>query len=225
MKKILWRASLAGAAALAAQGTALAQVAGSTTTVAVAVNESTQLAMGWSVKKTLMGKTIYNETGVAVGKIEDLIIAPGKFVSYVIVGAGGFVGIGRHDVAVPVSQIENRSGKLVMPGATKDNVKAMPEFAYADDSARRKQFIAAADADLAKARTQVDAMQKKASLAAADTKTKIDTQVAAVQVDLKAADDKLGEMKSAAANRWKEFEADVTAAMARVRKSLDMTGA
>ena len=44
--------ALAGGAA----GTATAQVAGGTTTVGVSVSESTQLAMGWSVKKSLLGK-------------------------------------------------------------------------------------------------------------------------------------------------------------------------
>lgn len=84
-------------------GPATAQVAGGTTTVDTAVIESTRLAMGWSVKKTLMGKTVYNEAGQKVGKVEDLIIAPDRNLSYVIVGAGGFIGIGRHDVAIPVS--------------------------------------------------------------------------------------------------------------------------
>jgi sporulation protein YlmC with PRC-barrel domain len=92
--------------------------------------------MGWSVKKTLMGKTIYNDAGVKVGKVEDLIISPDKNVSYLIVGAGGFVGIGRHDVAIPVSQIQDKAGKLVLPGATKDTIKGMPEFAYAKDAGK-----------------------------------------------------------------------------------------
>ena len=106
MKKTLIAASLA-VAALSSQPV-MAQVAGGTTSMGVAVVETTQLAMGWSVKKTLMGKTVYNETGAKVGKVEDLIISPDKFVSYVIVGAGGFVGIGRHDVAIPVA-LEKRS--------------------------------------------------------------------------------------------------------------------
>ena len=95
---------------------AQAQVAGGTTTATVSITESTQLAAGWSVKKTLMGKTLYNEAGDKVGKVEDLIISPDKNVSYVIVGAGGFIGIGRHDVAIPVAQIQDRGGKLVMAG-------------------------------------------------------------------------------------------------------------
>lgn len=52
-----------------------------------------------------------------VGKVQDLIISPDANVSYVIVSAGGFVGIGRHDVAIPVTQIQGPSGKLVMTGA------------------------------------------------------------------------------------------------------------
>ena len=111
-------ATLALLGALYASGPVQAQVAGGTTTVDTSVIESTTLAMGWSVKRTLMGKTIYNDSGQKVGKVEDLIISPDKSVSYVIVGAGGFVGIGRHDVAIPVTQIDDKSGKLVMPGAT-----------------------------------------------------------------------------------------------------------
>jgi sporulation protein YlmC with PRC-barrel domain len=105
---------------------AAAQVAGTATTVV----DSTKSAMGWSVKKTLMGKTVYNDADLKVGKVEDLIISPDKTVSYVIVGAGGFVGINRHDVAVPVTQIQDVAGKLVLAGATKASIKAMPAFVY-----------------------------------------------------------------------------------------------
>jgi hypothetical protein len=41
----------------------VAQVAGEASTVGVAVVESTKVAMGWSFKKTQMGKTIYNDAG------------------------------------------------------------------------------------------------------------------------------------------------------------------
>jgi len=36
----------------------------------------------------------------------DLIIAPDTSVSFVVVGAGGFVGLGKHDVAIPVNQLK-----------------------------------------------------------------------------------------------------------------------
>ncbi|MEO6278209.1 PRC-barrel domain-containing protein, partial [Roseateles sp.] len=129
--------TLALAVSLGAAGPTWAQVAGGTTTATVSIAETTQLAMGWSVKKTLMGKTIYNEAGQKVGKVEDLIISPDRNVSYVIVGAGGFIGIGRHDVAIPVTQIQDKAGKLVMAGATKEMIKGMPAFTYATDTAKR----------------------------------------------------------------------------------------
>lgn len=198
-----------------------AQVAGGTTTVGVAVIESTQLAMGWSVKKTLMGKTVYNDAGQKIGKVEDLIISPDKSVSYVIIGAGGFIGIGRHDVAIPVSQIQEQAGKLVMPGATKDTVKSMPAFIYANDTTKRDQFVAAADKDIAKGKAKLAALEKQAGSAATDAKAKLDVQVTTLQADVNSAEAKLTEMKQATAVRWKEFEAGVSAATARLRKSID----
>ena len=119
-------AALTGMGTLCAATPVAAQVAGTATTVV----DSTKTAMGWSVKKTLMGKTIYNDSDQKVGKVEDLIISPDKNVSYVIVGAGGFVGINRHDVAIPVMQIQDHAGKLVLSAATKESIKAMPEFVY-----------------------------------------------------------------------------------------------
>jgi len=105
-----------------------AQVAGSTL---VSVAEMRELATGWSAKKQVLGKDVYNDTGQKVGKIDDLIIAPDKSVSYAIVGVGGFVGIKEHNVAVPVGQLKQQGGKIVLPGATKDLLKAAPKFEYA----------------------------------------------------------------------------------------------
>lgn len=219
MKKTLIAASLAFVALTSP--CAFAQLAGSPNTMTgVAVVENTQLAMGLSVKKSLMGKTVYNETGAKVGKVDDLIISPDNFVSYVIVGAGGFVGIGRHDVAIPVAQLQTQGGKLVLPGATKDSIKAMPGFDYAVDTTSREHYVAAAEADIARAKTKLANLEKQSSTAAADAKVKLDAQIAALKADMKDAQAKLAELKSAAASKWKSFEADVSAAMARLRKSM-----
>ena len=214
-------AALTVVGALCSAGPVAAQVAGGTTTIDANVTESTRIAMGWSVKKTLMGKTVYNDAGVKVGKVEDLIISPDKNVSYVIVGAGGFVGIGRHDVAIPVTQIQDKSGRLVMAGATKDSIKAMPEFTYATDTTKRDAFVAAADKDIVDGKAAVASLERKAGAAVAGAKTKIDADITALQSDVKSAETKLGEMKQATAVRWKEFEAGVSAATARLRKSTE----
>lgn len=197
--------------------TASAQVAGGTTSLV----ETTQLALGWSVKKSLMGKPIYNDAGTKVGKVEDLIISPDKNLTYVIVGAGGFVGIGRHDVAVPVSQIQDHAGKLVMAGATKDAIKAMPQFAYVNDSAKRDLFIATAEKDIARGRTRQAELEQRAGVAATEAKGKINGEIATLQADVKSAEARLDEMKGATAARWKEFEVGVSAATAKLRKSIE----
>ncbi|NZD55505.1 PRC-barrel domain-containing protein [Sphaerotilus montanus] len=214
-------ATLTAVGALCITGSATAQVAGGTTTVDTSVTESTKLAMGWSVKKTLMGKTIYNDAGEKVGKVEDLIISPDKSVSYVIVGAGGFIGIGRHDVAIPVTQIQDKAGKLVMAGATKDMIKAMSKFTYTTDTSRRDAFVTAADKDIAKGKEAVAGLEKKAGMAATEAKAKIDLDLAALRLDVKTAETRLAEMKQATAARWTEFEASVSAATARLRKSTE----
>jgi hypothetical protein len=66
-----------------------------------------------------------------VGQVYDIIIAPDRAVSYAIIAAGGFLGIDKHDVAIPANQFKMQDGKIVLPGATKNAIKAMPEFKYA----------------------------------------------------------------------------------------------
>lgn len=117
-------------------GNALAQqqapVAGTTTAViGVTADELVTVAKGWSAKEQIMGKDVYNDKNEKVGVVEDLIIAPDKAVSYAIIGTGGFLGMGKHDVAIRVNQFKIVAGKITLPGATKDAVKAMPAFEYA----------------------------------------------------------------------------------------------
>ena len=107
-----------------------AQEAGSTL-LGVSVMELREVAMGGSAKRHILGQSVYNEKNESVGSINDIIIAPDKSVSYAIVGAGGFLGLAKHDVAIPVSQFKLVDGKLVLAGATKEALKALPRFEYA----------------------------------------------------------------------------------------------
>jgi sporulation protein YlmC with PRC-barrel domain len=129
MKKGMVVALLASIAWVLVAGTAGAGVAGSTT-IGVAVEEMKVLALGWSAKKQILEKDVYNDSNEKVGTVEDLIIAPDKAVSYAIVGVGGFLGLDRHDVAIPAGQLKGEGGKLVLPGATKETLRALPTFTY-----------------------------------------------------------------------------------------------
>src|SRR5262245_8996889 len=128
MKRLLMGA-LASIAVLGA-ASSVAQVAGKTT-VGVAVAEMQEVALGWSAKKQILGKTVTNENHETVGKVDDIIIEPDRSVSYLIVSAGAFVGLGRHAVAIPVEQVVAQNGEIVLPGATKAAIRALPAFEYA----------------------------------------------------------------------------------------------
>jgi sporulation protein YlmC with PRC-barrel domain len=118
--------------AFAAPAIAQAQTAGSTL-VGVAEAELREVATGWSAKRQVLGRAVYNDQPRAerIGTVEDIIISPDKAVSYVIINAGGFIGAFKHDVAVPVEQLKDVGGRLVLPGATKEALKASPPFEYA----------------------------------------------------------------------------------------------
>jgi hypothetical protein len=107
-----------------------ALVAGSTT-IGVPATEITTLAYGWSAKKQILGKPVYNDHNERVGDVDDIIVAPDKSLSYAIIAVGGFLGLGEHYVAIPFNQFKGGEGKYVLPGATKDTLKAIPTFNYA----------------------------------------------------------------------------------------------
>jgi sporulation protein YlmC with PRC-barrel domain len=133
MKRKVLIAIAAASVLLTGATTSISQQVVGSTQLGVAVAELRDVTTGWSAKRQVLGKTVFNDGGDGIGKVDDIIVAPDKAVSYAIIGAGGFLGVGRHDVAIPVSQIKQQSdGKFILAGATKDALKAMPPFEYAN---------------------------------------------------------------------------------------------
>jgi len=99
--------------------------------IGVTYAELREVTTGWSAKRQVLGQPVFNGKNEKIGSVDDVIIAPDKSVSYGIIGAGGFLGMGKHDVAIPVSQMKLVKGRLVLAGATKDVLMAMPVFEYA----------------------------------------------------------------------------------------------
>ncbi len=100
-----------------------------TVLLGVTVTESIAVAHGYRASKVI-GATVYNDKSQKVGKIGDLIIRPDGTLSYAIVDVGGFLGMGVHQVAIPVNQFKAVKPKIILPGATKDALKALPEFRF-----------------------------------------------------------------------------------------------
>ncbi len=86
-----------------------------------------QAISGISVKKSIMGKAVYNEADEKIGDISDVVLASDGQAAYFIVGAGGFLGLGEHNVAIPYEKIQQNGDKMVLPGFTKDQLKALPK--------------------------------------------------------------------------------------------------
>jgi hypothetical protein len=113
----------------ALHSTAHAQVAG-TFTLGVESIEYQAIAEGWSARKQIIRHDVYNESGERVGRVDDLIITPGNAVSFAIVGVGGFIGVRRHHVAIPVNALSPRDDYFELRGATKALIKSLPAFEY-----------------------------------------------------------------------------------------------
>ncbi len=88
------------------------------------------VAKGRSVKNDILGKDVYNDRNENIGSIEDLLVTRDKAISYAIIGVGGFLGLGHHDVAVAVHQLRIEDDRILLPGATEDTLKTLPAFEY-----------------------------------------------------------------------------------------------
>jgi sporulation protein YlmC with PRC-barrel domain len=94
------------------------------------VEETRAVAVGYRASK-LLGAKVYNDKNENIGKIGDLVVKPDGTLSLAVVDVGGFLGVGRHQVAIPVEQFAAVAPKVVLPGATKEALKQLPQFEYA----------------------------------------------------------------------------------------------
>jgi sporulation protein YlmC with PRC-barrel domain len=86
----------------------------------------------------IIGREVENANGQHIGEIEDLVVdlESGR-VLYAVVSAGGFLGVGDRDIAVPVSAFTERERRLQLAMEKKKLMQA-PE--YSDDEDKMKQM-------------------------------------------------------------------------------------
>ena len=120
---------LAGAAVLAASLGGPAYSQGAPQTVTLMKVDPASLATGYRTSK-VVGSTVVNETNENVGTIDDLIVTPSDKVPFAVLSVGGFLGMGTKYVVVPFTSLQVKDKQMVLPGATKDSLKALPEFNY-----------------------------------------------------------------------------------------------
>ncbi|MGZ5064091.1 MAG: PRC-barrel domain-containing protein [Usitatibacter sp.] len=116
----------ASAQSSSAKPVAVAPVAG-VIPLGVTRIEADLVAPGLRATKLLKQK-VYNEQNQKIGEIDDLVVAPDGTLSVAVVEVGGFLGIGKHHVAIPLKQFTTIHPKVVLPGASKEALKKLPEF-------------------------------------------------------------------------------------------------
>jgi sporulation protein YlmC with PRC-barrel domain len=86
----------------------------------------------------LIGSSVYNDRDEKVGSVDDVVLGKDNTATKVILSVGGFLGMGSKLVAVPCQQLllgdtkhASSDNKVVIPGATKESLKALPDFHYA----------------------------------------------------------------------------------------------
>ena len=100
-----------------------------------------KLVNGLRISK-LIGAAIYNEANEKVGTVDDLILTSEDKAVVAIIQVGGFLGAGGKLVAVPYHQLQmDKENKLLMTGANKELLTAMPGFTYG--SLDRQHLVAA----------------------------------------------------------------------------------
>jgi len=158
--------------------------ADSSTTPAVTVTGTADIA------NKMIGRNVYNSAGDKVGEVESALIDQDGKVRYVIVGVGGFLGLGERDVALRWDQLTlaDNDQKIVV-NMTKDQLSALPAHRFADASSKGK--IYAYDEDLkTNAYLSTDAGVAMAPGSAVDTKKLIGRNIK------NAAGDTVGEIES-----------------------------
>ena len=80
----------------------------------------------------VIGATVYSQDDQSIGDINDIILSPEGQPSQVIVGVGGFLGMGEKDVVLDMSKLkiaatDNGSLKIIVQ-TTPEELKNMPAF-------------------------------------------------------------------------------------------------
>ncbi len=91
--------------------------------------------------RKLIGRNVKNTAGDTIGEIKSVFIGPDGKVDSVMVGVGGFLGVGEREVRMAWSDLNvTDNGEKVTVNMTKDQLAAKPEYKYRDTAWRGQVF-------------------------------------------------------------------------------------
>jgi sporulation protein YlmC with PRC-barrel domain len=110
-------AGLVGSALLATVAFAQSPTAPSDrATAAPAAASDSSFQGNWRAAK-LVGLSVYNDNNESIGAINDLLMDKSGSIKAVVIGVGGFLGIGEHLVAIPFEKVKFVNEPIVYSGA------------------------------------------------------------------------------------------------------------
>ena len=85
----------------------------------------------------LIGTAVRNDANESIGSINEVVLGKDGKVAAVVIGVGGFLGMGEREVAVSFDSLhiaqDANNRTVVSLSATKDSLKAAPEWKWAGD--------------------------------------------------------------------------------------------
>jgi hypothetical protein len=139
--------SIAALSVTAVMSIASAMAAGtpSTTTDRSAADTTAGVAVAAPLGKAeagkLIGQSVETPSGDRIGEVEAVNIGTDGKVTNVIVGVGGFLGVGERDVALSWKDLQiTDNGAKVVTNLTKPRLEAMAPYKYSDPKHRGTVF-------------------------------------------------------------------------------------
>lgn len=87
----------------------------------------------WRTSK-LVGSKVKNKAGDTIGDINEIILTSDGSAAAAVIGVGGFLGMGEHQVAVQFKSLkidrDSNGNDVVMLDTTKDALKQAPEWTW-----------------------------------------------------------------------------------------------
>ncbi len=122
---------LAGALVLAT-GTLAIQALAQAPKAAGIIEFVTAQPPGEWLAHVFLGAAVQNSAGELVGDVNDLVFDPSGRISTVVLGVGGFLGMGEKDVAIPYSalsfKVDKEGGRVIVVALSKDALALAPAF-------------------------------------------------------------------------------------------------
>jgi sporulation protein YlmC with PRC-barrel domain len=82
----------------------------------------------------LMGDSVENSAGDVLGDIETLVVADDGSIEHVVLGVGGFLGIGEKEVALPWDRFTVKPEEdRIVAEVSREELEALPEFDWPED--------------------------------------------------------------------------------------------